>query len=60
MARAAPSLYEKAMDKVAGIAARDDILLSGSHRSTLLERAWKLVGMGNLFMMMLNEPEKIQ
>lgn len=53
------SLYVQAREKVGGIARRSEILLSGSHRSTLLERAWKLVGMENLFMMMLNEPERI-
>ena len=53
-----PALYSRARQAIQVIPDRDHIILSGSHRSTLLERAWKLVGMDNLFVMMLNEPEK--
>jgi len=37
---------------------RREALLSLSHRNTLFERAWKLVGMENLLMLMASEPEK--
>lgn len=41
----------------AAIVDRSQYLLGVSHRSTLFERAWKLVGMDNLLMMMLSEPD---
>ena len=37
---------------------RHHTLLHVSHRSTLFERTWKLVGMENLLIMMLEEPDK--
>jgi uroporphyrinogen decarboxylase len=53
-----PALYTRAKAVVAGISDRVQVILAASHRSTLLERAWKLVGMENLFTMLLSEPQK--
>jgi uroporphyrinogen decarboxylase len=54
-----PALYEDMKNTIAALPDRDAVLVSGSHRSTLLERAWKLVGMDNLFMMMITDPDRV-
>ena len=53
-----PELYVQAKARLAEIPDREAILVSGSHRSTLLERAWKLVGMENLFILLMNDEER--
>ena len=53
-----PELYVKARATLENISDREAILVSGSHRSTLLERAWKLVGMEDLFVLLLSDEER--
>jgi len=53
-------LYRQAKRAIADIPKRNEIILAGSHRSTLLERSWKLVGMENLFTMMVMEPDRVK
>ena len=52
--------YEQPKERIAKIPDRKEVVVAGSHRSTLLERAWKLVGMENLFTMMVNKPDRIK
>ncbi len=54
-----PALYAAAREAVRGAAHRSELILAASHRSTLLERAWKLAGMEDLFVAMLEEPRKV-
>ena len=53
-----PALYVQAKSHLAKISDRQTVIVSGSHRSTLLERAWKLVGMENLFMLLLTDKKR--
>lgn len=39
---------------------RENLLLAVSHRSTLFERAWKLVGMENLLVSMAADPDRAE
>lgn len=53
------ALFQQCHEQKAALGASEDVFLSGSHRDTLWERGYMLVGMEDLMVYMYTEPELV-